>query len=136
LTPYVFAVGAAETGEREQQRRRSVSERLVRELAGHRVAWRSLTSAAATPAVELALLDTTGKYPTIRLEALTDHLQPKLVETTERAQIRAHEGSVKHVEVFRMVGVRTPIIGRPRPSPRHRRARHYTLNPEEPVKPR
>ncbi len=35
-----------------------------------------------------------------------------------------------------MGGVRTSIIGRPRPLPRHRRARdHYTLNCEEPVNP-
>ena len=33
-----------------------------------------------------------------------------------------------------MGGVRTSIIEGPRPSPRHRRAEHYTLNPEEPVK--
>lgn len=32
-----------------------------------------------------------------------------------------------------MGGVRTPIIGTPRPSPRHRRAENYTLNCEEPV---
>jgi hypothetical protein len=40
-----------------------------------------------------------------------------------------------HVEVFRMGSVRTPIIGRPRPLPRQRRAVHlYTLNCEEPPK--
>ena len=32
-----------------------------------------------------------------------------------------------------MGSVRTPIIERPRPSPRHRRAQTYTLNPEEPT---
>jgi hypothetical protein len=31
---------------------------------------------------------------------LTHHLQAELVEAAERAEIRAHEGSVKHVEVF------------------------------------
>src|SRR6185295_14293088 len=37
------------------------------------------------------------------------------------------------VEVFQLGGVRTPIIGRPRPLPRQRRADHlYTLNCEEP----
>jgi len=64
---------------------------------------------------------------------LADHLQAKLVEAAERAEIRAHEGSVRHVEVFQLGGVRTPIIGRPRPSPGDRRAERYTLDPEEPV---
>lgn len=31
-----------------------------------------------------------------------------------------------------MGSVRTPILGRPRPLPRHRRAAHHTLNCEEP----
>src|SRR6185295_16783812 len=61
------------------------------------------------------------------------HLQPELIEVAERRQIRASEGSVRHVEVFQLGGVRTPIIGRPRPLPRQRRADHlYTLNCEEP----
>ena len=59
----------------------------------------------------------------------------ELAEATERGQIRAREGSVRHVEVFRMDGVRTSIIGRPRPLSRQRRADHlYTLNFEEPQK--
>jgi hypothetical protein len=39
---------------------------------------------------------------------------------------------VKHVEVFRMGGVGTSIIGRPRPLPGHRprATRRYTLNCE------
>ncbi|MCK6212142.1 hypothetical protein KZX45_16485, partial [Georgenia sp. EYE_87] len=42
-------------------------------------------------------------------------------------------GSVGHVEVFRMGGVRTSIFGRPRPLSGDRRADpHYTLNCEEP----
>ena len=66
--------------------------------------------------------------------ALPGHLQPELIEAAERGQIRASEGSVRHVEVFQLGSVRTPIIGRPRPLPRQRRAdHHYTLNCEEPV---
>ena len=42
----------------------------------------------------------TGQHRPIRLQALTHHLQAELVEAAERAEIRAHEGSVKHVEVF------------------------------------
>ena len=48
-------------------------------------------------------------------------------------QVRAREGSVRHVEVFRTGCVRTPIIGGPRPLSGHRRAQPcYTLICEEP----
>jgi len=107
----------------------------VRQLTGDAVARACFGSAAATPPGELVSLDDpTGQHRTIRFKPLPDHLQAELVEAAERAQIRAGEGSVKHVEVFLLGGVRTPIIGRPRPLPRDRRAHRYTLNPEEPVK--
>src|SRR5437870_13889738 len=104
-----------------QRKRRTVTSKvvgrhpewLVRQPPGHRVSRRSLASAAPAPPVELARLDPTGQHRTIGLEPLTKHLQAELVEAAERAEIRAHEGSVKHVEVFRMDGVRTPIIERP-----------------------
>jgi hypothetical protein len=48
--------------------------------------------------------------------------EAELVQTAERGQVRAGEGSVGHVEVFRMGGVGTPILGRPRPSSRDRHA--------------
>ena len=57
----------------------------------------------------------------------------------EGGQVRAAEagrrGSVGHVEVFRMAGVGTSIVGRPRRLPADRRARPtYTLIWEEPLK--
>jgi hypothetical protein len=63
-------------------------------------------------------------------------LQTELIKPAERGQVRATEannsGNVRHVEVFQMSGVRTSIIGRPRPLPSHRRAdQPYTLNCEE-----
>ncbi|PCC26725.1 hypothetical protein CIK75_01070 [Glutamicibacter sp. BW78] len=56
----------------------------------------------------------------------------------EGGQVRAAEagrrGSVGHVEVFRMDGVGTSIVGRPRRLSADRRARPtYTLIWEEPV---
>ena len=56
----------------------------------------------------------------------------------EGGQVRAAEagrrGSVGHVEVFRMDGVGTSIVGRPRRLPADRRARPtYTLIREEPT---
>ena len=72
------------------------------------------------------------------LNALTRHLQPQAIQARERAQIRATKGSMRHVEVFQMDGVATPIIGRPRPLPGHDMPNPahntYTLNYEEPVK--
>ncbi|MGI8592265.1 MAG: hypothetical protein ACR2M5_15015, partial [Nakamurella sp.] len=53
----------------------------------------------------------------------------------ERGQVRGREGSVSHVEVFQVGGVRTTIIGRPRRLSRQRRADlDYTVNCEEPTK--
>ena len=56
----------------------------------------------------------------------------------EGAQVKAAEagrrGSVGHVEVFRMDGVGTSIVGRPRRLSADRRARPtYTLIWEEPI---
>src|SRR5690606_35499099 len=60
------------------------------------------------------------------LEALPGRGQSELIEAAERREVRGGEGSVGHVEVFRMGCVRTSIIGRPRPisasplrAPRH-----------------
>jgi hypothetical protein len=89
---------------------------------------------AAPPAPSILVGDPAGQHRPVSLYALTDHLQPKLIKAAERGQFRAREGSVRHVEVFQLGSVRTPIIGRPRPLPRQRRADHlYTPNCEEPV---
>jgi hypothetical protein len=97
----------------------------------HGVARRSFAAAAAAPLIRLD--DPAGDHSTVGFESLPDGLQAELVESAERSQVRASEGSVGHVEVFRMGGVRTSILGRPRRLPLDRRAsRRYTLNCEEP----
>jgi len=53
-------------------------------------------------------------------------LQAELV-LAERNQVRAREGRVRHVAVFQLGGVRTSIIGRPRPLPGRRRAHRRRL---------
>lgn len=70
------------------------------------------------------------------------HRQARLKWLHRRRQDRLHrvvitdrKSSVEHVEVFQMGGVRTCIIGRPPPSPRHRRAHTYTLRCEKPYNP-
>ena len=62
------------------------------------------------------------------VDLLTGHRQAEAIQQTEAIEIRARESSVEHVEVFRVAGVGTSIIGRPRPLPRDRRAKRYTLN--------
>ena len=73
------------------------------------------------------------------LNTLTRHLQAQVIQACERAQVRAIEGSIGHVEVFRMDGVGISIIGRPRPLPGHDTPNPahntYTLKCEEPVNP-
>lgn len=108
------------------------------QLTGHTVTWTALFAAPAAPPILLG--KSTGQHGPVGVEALSGHLQPELVEAAKSGQVSAGEarptGSVRHVEVFRMVGVRTPIIGRPRPLSRQRRAdHHYTLICEEPDNP-
>jgi hypothetical protein len=104
----------------------------VRQPPDDGIARRSLTAAATAPLVQPD--DAAREDRTVRLEALPDNLEPKLVEAAERGQVRASKGSVRHVEVFQMGSVRTPIIGRPRHLSGDRRADPpYTLNCEEPV---
>jgi hypothetical protein len=68
--------------------------------------------------------------------ALARHFHAQVIQARERAQVRAIKDSIGHVEVFRMDGVGTPIIERPRPLPGHDTPNPtnntYTLNYEEP----
>ena len=109
--------------------------RLVRQAPDHRVTTNTLTSAASTPPVLTS--NTARQHCMVWPNALTRHLQPQAIQASERAQIRAIKDSIGHVEVFRMDGVGTPIIGRPRPlpgndmpNPAHNT---YTLKFEEPL---
>ena len=53
----------------------------------------------------------------IRFEELARRLQTETVQPGEGGQVRVGEGSVSHVEVLRMSGVRTFILRGPRPHP-------------------
>jgi len=85
----------------------------VRELAGDGVARDALAPPAAAPVVRFD--DPARQHGPVELEALPEHLQAERVQTSERGQIRGGEGSVRHVEVFPVGSVRTPIIGGPLP---------------------
>ncbi len=112
------------------------AERLVRQPPDHGAARRALTSAAAAPSIGLD--DPARRDRPVGLKPLPDHLESELVEAAERGQVRASEGSVRHVEIFQVDSVRTSILGRPRPLPDDRRADPgqilgYTLICEEPL---
>ncbi|WP_221443071.1 hypothetical protein, partial [Nocardiopsis algeriensis] len=99
--------------------------------ASRRVTGCALAAAAAAPLIGLD--DPAQEHRSIRFQTLAHSLKAEVVESAERGQVRAREGSVMHVEVFRMGGVRTSILGRPRRLSQNRPAhRHYTLNCEEP----
>ena len=96
--------------------------------------------APAPPAPLIGLHDPARDDRPVRLHPLPHRDEAELVKTGERGQVRASEGSVRHVEVFRIRRVGTLILRRPRPLPPHRRADHgevrsYTLDWEEPQNP-
>jgi hypothetical protein len=68
----------------------------------------ALNAAPATPSIRFndAALD----HRPIRLDVLPRRDKSKLVESAERGQVRGREGSVGHVEVFRLGGVGTSIL--------------------------
>jgi hypothetical protein len=64
---------------------------------------------------------------------LADGLEAEFVEAAEPGEAGRGEGSVEHVEVFRMGSVGTSILAGPRLLSGHRRPNPvYTLNCEEP----
>src|SRR5699024_3645314 len=95
------------------------------------VARGALAPAPSAPAV--IGHDAAGQHRPIGLQPLAHDLQAEVIEASERGQVRGSEGSVRHVEVFPVGSVRTPIIGRPRPLSHERRAdahaRLYTATP-------
>jgi hypothetical protein len=107
----------------------------VGELPHDGVAGDTLAAAAAAPLVRLD--DTTGEERSLRFEPLTRDDEAELIESAERGEVGAAEptrGSVRHVEVSRMGGVRTPHPWETSTPLRLRRAdQPYTLTWEEPV---
>ena len=70
--------------------------------------------AAAAPAPVIRVEDPARHHRPVGVEPLPGDFEPELVETAEQDQVRAIEarrGSVVHVEVFQMGGVRTSTSG-------------------------
>ena len=120
LAPHMPTPGAPVAAHRDLQDRGTPPERLVGQAPGDRVPGCARAPASSAPPVRRD--HPAGQDRAIRLEPLPDDFKAELVQASERGQVRASEGSVRHVEVFQMGGVRTSIIGRPRPLPAPRRA--------------
>jgi len=106
-------------------------ERFMRKPTRHRVASHALASALATPAIRFS--DATLDDRTIRLHDLPDGLKTELIESAERGQGGRGEGSVEHVEVFRMGSAGTSIlVETSTPTRPPTRSGDYTLDREEP----
>jgi len=109
LPPGPAAVAAPVPAHSEQQRRRPVPERLMRQRPRHRVPGDALSAALATPRVVVD--DAALQHRPVGLEHLPDGFEAELVEAAERGQVRGCERRVVHVEVFRRMGsVRTSIL--------------------------
>lgn len=139
LPPHGVAARAPVAADAQLQHRGPPPQWDESELAGDRAPRDALLVALAVPRVELI----EGSEPAfqdgqIGLDPLADGSESGLVQAAERVEIGVGEGSLVHIEVFRMGSVRISIIERPRPLPGHRHADRqrrgrYTLICEEPV---
>jgi len=112
FAPHFPAVRATVSAHPDLQHHRAMPEWFMREVPDNRVTGSARGSAPATPRIGFAHSAPDGRP--VWLQGLSDRFEPELVETAKRGQIRGMEGSVGHIEVFRMGGVGTPIIERPR----------------------
>ena len=130
LAPHVSAVGTAVAAHYNFQHGRSPAQRLVGQPPDHGV---TSSAFAAAPSAPLIWFHHAAREDrTIRFKPLSGHAQTEAVESSEGGQVWAAEagrrGSVGHVEVFRMEGVGTSVVGRPRRLSPDRRARPtYTV---------
>ena len=137
LAPHVPTARAPVAADRDVQDRRAPAHRHVRQPAQHRVPRHPELPAPGAPARPLGhvtgLHHPARQHRVIGADLLTGHGQPQPIEQAERIEIRTVESRVIHVEVFLVAGVRTAIIGGPRPLPPHQHTtRDNTLVCEEP----
>ena len=128
LSPHPAAVGAGEAPHAHQQLRGSPPHRYVGQAPGHCPTGYSLGPAGLAERVLKPDRHTALDHRTLGCEVLAHSGQSQSVQTQEGRQIRAGEGSLRHVEVSQVACVAAPIIGGPRPPPKQRRTHPtYTL---------
>ena len=117
LSPHSAAVGAGEAPQAYQQLRGPPAHRHVGQAPGHRPTGYSLGPAGLAERVlepdGHAALD----HRALGCEVLAHRGQSQGVQAQEGRQIRAGEGSLRHVEVSQVACVAAPIIEGPRPLP-------------------
>ena len=113
LAPHLPALAASIPADLDLQYRWTPTKRGMRKPAGDRIPWTSFAPAPTTPLIRLQ--DPAGQHRPTRLQPLANNHQAEIVHPGESGQVRGRERSVRHVEVFRVGRVVTPIIGRPRP---------------------
>ena len=117
LSPHPAAVGAGEAPQAHHQLRGPPPHRHVGQAPGHRPTGYSLGAAGLAEGVlepdRHAALD----HRALGCEVLAHRGQSQGVQAQEGRQIRAGEGSLRHVEVSQVACVAAPIIGGPRPLP-------------------
>jgi len=117
LSPHSAAVGAGEAPQAYHQLRGSPPHRYVGQAPGHRPTGYSLSAAGLAEGVLKPDRHAALHNGSRRGQELTHRGQSQGVQPQEGRQIRAGEGSLRHVEVSRDGCVAAPIIGRPRPLP-------------------
>jgi hypothetical protein len=130
MPPHVAASGAPVAADADFQHCQAPAQPLVSQTPENCVPGGRTGTRSAAPFIRGH--DTASQHRLAGIETLPNYVQAEPIEPGERLQVRRQEGAVGHVEVFRMVGVGTSIIGRPRPLSSHRLAHpYYTLNYDE-----
>ena len=117
LSPPPAAVGAGEAPHAYHQLRGPPPHRHVGQAPGHRPTGYSLSAAGLAEGVLKPDRHAALDHRALGCEVLAHRGQSQGVQPQEGRQIRAGEGSLRHVEVSRDGCVAAPIIGGPRPLP-------------------
>ena len=117
LSPHPAAVGAGEAPQAYHQLRGSPPHRYVGQAPGHRPTGYSLSAAGLAEGVLKPDRHAALDHRALGCEVLAHRGQSQGSQPQEGRQIRAGEGSLRHVEVSRDGCVAAPIIRRPRPLP-------------------
>ena len=121
LSPHPAAVGAGEAPHAHQQLRGPPPHRHVDQVPGHRPTGYSLGPAGSAERVLKPDRHAALHNGSRRGQELAHSGQSQGIQPQEGRQIRAGEGSLRHVKVSQVACVATPIIEGPRPPPKQRR---------------